>query len=45
MRVCDEAAETISHLRKDLKFELIGDHQQLDRQIGVIRERLRRVGH
>ena len=42
IRVCDEAAETISMSRPDLKFVMAGEHADLDRQIAVMRERIQR---
>ena len=43
MRVCDEAAETISLSRPELTFKMAGEHQDLDRQIATIRIRLEGV--
>ena len=40
IRVCDEAAKTISLSRPDLPFEMEGEHENLDRQIATIRARL-----
>jgi hypothetical protein len=40
IRVCDEAAETISMSRPDLKFVMAGEHADLDRQIASMRERI-----
>jgi len=40
IRVCDEAAETISLSRSDLKFQMAGEHENLDRQIAVMRQRI-----
>jgi hypothetical protein len=40
IRVCDEAAETISLSRPDLKFVMAGEHADLDRQIAIMRERI-----
>jgi hypothetical protein len=42
IRVCDEAAETISLHHSDLPFRLGGTHSDLDRQIKAIQERIRR---
>ncbi|MGB8371126.1 MAG: hypothetical protein ACLPYZ_18340 [Limisphaerales bacterium] len=42
IRVCDEAAETISLSRPDLKFVMAGEHADLDRQIAAMRERIQR---
>jgi hypothetical protein len=44
IRVCDEAAETISLSRPDLPFRMEGEHENLDRQIAVIRARIAGVG-
>jgi len=40
IRVCDEAAETISLSRPDISFKLEGEHENLDRQISTIRARI-----
>ena len=40
IRVCDEAAETISLNRRDLPFKLEGEHENLDRQIALMRARI-----
>jgi hypothetical protein len=40
IRVCDEAAETISLSRPDLKFVMAGEHADLDRQIATMRGRI-----
>jgi hypothetical protein len=40
IRVCDEAAETISLSRPDVPFNLAGEHEELDRQIATMRARL-----
>jgi len=40
IRVCDEAAETISHSRPVLKFRMEGQHEELDRQIDIMRRLL-----
>ena len=40
IRVCDEAAETISLSRPDLPFKLAGEHEELDRQIATMRARI-----
>jgi hypothetical protein len=40
IRVCDEAAETISMCRRDLHFEMSGEHENLDRQIALIRQKI-----
>jgi hypothetical protein len=42
VRVCDEAALTIVAHRKDLTFKLEGRHEELDRQIEVIRKRIQK---
>ncbi len=42
IRVCDAAAEALSHLHPEIKFDMIGRHQDLDRQIRVIQEQLGR---
>jgi hypothetical protein len=39
-RLCDEAAETISGARTDLPFVLEGEHENLDRQITSMKERI-----
>ena len=36
IRVCDEAAETISLSRPDLPFKMEGEHENLDRQIAAM---------
>ena len=41
IRVCDEAAETITGANKDLRFEWRGTHANLDRQIKFIQDALR----
>jgi hypothetical protein len=40
IRVCDEAAVTLSLTRRDLHFTQAGEHAELDAQIAAIRERL-----
>jgi hypothetical protein len=40
IRVCDEAAETIKMSRPDLKFQMAGEHGDLDRQIEKMRQRI-----
>jgi len=40
IRVCDEAAETISVSRPDMPFKMEGEHAYLDRQIVAIRARI-----
>jgi hypothetical protein len=40
IRVCDEAAETISLSRPDLPFTMAGEHADLDRQIAAMRARI-----
>lgn len=40
IRVCDEAAETISLRQPDLPFKLEGEHEHLDRQIAAMRARI-----
>ena len=40
IRICDEAAETISLSRPDLPFKLEGEHENLDRQIAAMRARI-----
>jgi hypothetical protein len=40
IRVCDEAAETISKNSKTLKFVMEGSHQNLDRQIESMRQKI-----
>jgi hypothetical protein len=37
IRVCDVAAESISLSRPDLPFKMEGDHENLDRQIAIMR--------
>jgi len=44
IRVCDDAARTISLSRPDLPFVLRGTHAELDRQIAVMKERISREG-
>jgi hypothetical protein len=41
IRVCDEAAVTLSQNHPELKFEQVGEHADLDRQIAAIREQLK----
>jgi hypothetical protein len=36
--VCDEAAVTLSHNHPEFKFEQVGEHADLVRQIAAIRE-------
>lgn len=43
IRVCDEAAETISLTRPDLPFKLEGEHEHLDRQIAAMIARIEAV--
>jgi hypothetical protein len=43
MRVCDEAAATISLSNPDLPFTMAGEHEDLDRQIATIRARIEGV--
>ncbi len=40
IRVCDAAAEALQAHRPDLKFALEGEHQDLDKQIKKIRDKL-----
>jgi hypothetical protein len=42
IRVCDEAAVTLSQNHPELSFTQAGEHADLDRQIAVMRERLAR---
>jgi hypothetical protein len=39
-RVCDEAAEALAMNHRDLPFKMAGTHEDLDRQIEAMRERL-----
>lgn len=41
IRVCDEAAETISQSRPDLNFKMEGEHEELDRQITAMAARIK----
>ena len=41
IRICDEAAETISLSRPALKFKMAGEHSDLDRQILEILKKIR----
>jgi hypothetical protein len=41
IRVCDEAAVTLSVNHPEFKFEQVGEHADLDRQISAIREQLK----
>jgi hypothetical protein len=41
IRICDEAAETIAGANKDLSLEMQRTHADLDRQIKVIRDKLK----
>jgi hypothetical protein len=43
IRVCDEVAETISMCRRDLHFEMAGEHENLDRQIAQMRRQIESV--
>ncbi len=43
MRVCDEAAETLSKNHPELKFDLSGTRADLDKQIAVMREQLKKI--
>jgi hypothetical protein len=40
IRVCDEAAETISMSRPELTFKMAGEHEDLDRQITAMQTRI-----
>ncbi len=40
VRVCDEAAETLAMNHPDFSFTLAGTHEDLDRQIAAMRERI-----
>ena len=40
IRVCDEAADTIARNFPQLKFEMVGQHEDLDRQIQKMREQI-----
>jgi hypothetical protein len=40
IRICDDAAQAISLSRPDLPFVLHGTHENLDRQIAVMKERI-----
>jgi hypothetical protein len=40
IRVCDGAADALQALRPELKFTMVGDHKELDRQIKNIRAKL-----
>jgi hypothetical protein len=42
IRVCDEAALTLSHNRPELTFAQAGSHAELDRQIAAVRQVLAR---
>jgi hypothetical protein len=42
IRVCDEAAVTLSQSHPELTFTKAGEHADLDRQIAHIREQLAR---
>ncbi|AWM36925.1 hypothetical protein GobsT_52010 [Gemmata obscuriglobus] len=42
IRICDAAADTLSHNHPELKFTLRGQHADLDKQIAVMREQLKR---
>jgi len=43
IRVCDEAAETLSMNSKGLKFVMEGSHDNLDRQIAVMRQKISEI--
>lgn len=45
IRVCDEAAEAISLHRPDLPFKMAGEHEDLDKQISQMLERIRAEKH
>ncbi len=40
IRICDEAAATIALHSKSLKVKMEGTHENLDRQIEVMRQRI-----
>ncbi len=40
IRICDEAAETISKNFPRLTFKMAGTHKELDQQVQVMRERI-----
>ncbi len=42
IRVCDEAAETISLNRPELKFVMAGEHADLDRQIAIMQKQIQK---
>jgi hypothetical protein len=42
IRICDEAAVTLSQNHPELSFTLAGEHADLDRQIAAMRKRLAR---
>lgn len=44
IRICDEAAETISMSRPDLSFKMEGEHKDLDKQIKLMQERIDKNG-
>ena len=43
IRVCDAAAQSLSSVRRELKFTMVGTEKDLDRQIQVIRQQLSRA--
>jgi hypothetical protein len=40
VRLCDAAADTLSFLHPELKFEMAGEHRDLDRQIDGMRKQI-----
>jgi hypothetical protein len=43
IRVCDEAADAIAMNSKTLKFKMTGSHQNLDRQIDIMRREIAKM--
>lgn len=42
IRICDEAAETIARNFPKLSFKMVGEHEELDRQIQTMRDQIAR---
>ncbi len=45
IRVCDEAAETLSRIRRDLAFDTAGSYAELDRRIEDLKQKLKEDQH
>src|SRR5207248_7576449 len=40
IRVCDEAAKTLSERYPELKFRMVGEYADLDKQIAALKEKM-----